>query len=163
LIRTLATGAAVTAGGVLAACAQPSRVASGGSGELPPPETTSVRIVNAPACDPGIWLAKEYLLEEGFSDVRFVATPFTSTGWLTKNLADVAAAHPEFVVATIDAGLPLVVVAGAHSGCLELWVREGIATVGDLRGKRISVRAKDTQISSTHSSRRCSATSGSTL
>ena len=140
LIRTLATGAAAAGGATLAACARPSSAASGA---LPPPETTTLRIVNPPACEPGIWLAKDFLVEEGFTDVRFVATPFTSTDWIARDLADVALAHPEFAVTTLDAGLPLLLLAGVHAGCLELWARQGIANVGDLRGKRIAVRGKD--------------------
>ncbi len=141
MIRTLATGAAVAGGGALEACARPSEAASIAVTE--PPETTTVRIVNPVECDPGLWLAKDYLREEGFTDITFVPTPFTSRDWITNRLADFACAHPEFVVGTIDDGLPLVVVAGLHSGCLELWVRDGIANYRDLRGKRISVRVRD--------------------
>lgn len=143
LIRTLATGAAVAGGGALAACAQPGGAAQVPPKDLPPPETTTVRIAIPPECDPGIWLAKDYLLNEGFTDVSFVPTPFVSRTWLTKDLADVAPAHAEFTVATIDAGLPLTILAGLHTGCFELWVDPSIANVRDLRGRRISVRQKD--------------------
>jgi len=143
LIRTLATGAAVAGGGVLEACAQQGGAAQVPAKELPAPETTTVRIVVPPECDPGIWLAKDFLLAEGFTDVRFVATPFVSRTWLTNDLADVGPAHAEFTVATIDAGLPLTILAGLHTGCFELWVDSSIANVHDLRGRRISVRQKD--------------------
>jgi NitT/TauT family transport system substrate-binding protein len=143
LLGTLATGATVVAGGALAACAQQSGAAQLPPKELPPPETTTVRIVMPPECDPGIWLAKDYLMSEGFTDVRFVSTPFTSRGWLTNDLADVAPGHAEFTVATIDAGLPLTILAGLHRGCFELWVDRSIANVRDLRGRRISVRQRD--------------------
>lgn len=140
MIRTLATGAAVAGGGALAACAQLGGAAQGPPKELPPPETTTVRIVMPPECDPGIWLARDYLLSEGFTDVRFVTTPFVSRTWLTNDLADIAPGHAEFTVATIDAGLPLTILAGLHLGCFELWVDRSIANVRDLRGRRISVR-----------------------
>lgn len=144
LLRTLATGATVAGGGaLLAACSQPSGVAQDLATPLPPPETTTVRIVMPPECDPGIWLARDYLRDEGFTDIRYVATPFTTRGWLTGGLADLAPAHPEFMVATIDAGLPLTILAGLHTGCLEVWVDGSIATIGDLRGRRISVRVAD--------------------
>ena len=143
LLRTLATGATVVGGGAFWACAQPSDIAKGTAKELPPPETTTLRIVMPPECDPGIWLAKDYLRDEGFTDVRYVATPFTTRRWLTGGLADLAPAHPEFMVATIDAGLPLTVLAGLHTGCLEVWVDGSIAKISDLRGRRISVRVAD--------------------
>ena len=140
LIRTLATGAAAAGGAALTSCVQTSSAASGA---LPPPETTTIRIVNPPACEPGIWLAKNFLADEGFTDVVFVTTPFTSTDWIARGLAEIALAHPEFAVATLDAGLPLLLLAGVHAGCLELWARQGIDSVADLRGRRIAVRVKD--------------------
>ncbi len=99
-----------------------------------------MRIAYPVECDPGLVLAERYLLAEGFIDVQFVNTPFTSRGWITENKADFACAHSEFAVGAIADGLPLVVLSGLHSGCLELWVRDGIRDIRDLRGKRISVR-----------------------
>src|SRR6266550_741483 len=132
LLRTLGTGAALIGGSALAACARQSEAST--------PETTTVRIAYPVECDPGLVLAERYLLDEGFSDVQFVNTPFTSRGWITDNKADFACAHSEFAVGAIADGLPLVVLSGLHSGCLELWVRDGIRDIRDLRGKRISVR-----------------------
>jgi len=139
LLRTLGTGAALVGGSALAACARQSEAAT----PLGPPETTTVRIVYPVDCDPGLVLAEGYLLEEGFTDVQFVNTQFTTRAWITKNLADFACAHSEFAVGAIADGLPLRVLSGLHSGCLELWVRDGITNVRDLRGRRISVRVKD--------------------
>jgi NitT/TauT family transport system substrate-binding protein len=96
-----------------------------------------------PECDPGVWLARDYLHDEGFTDVSYVSTSFTTRGWLTDHLADVALAHPEFMVATIDAGLPLTILAGLHTACLELWVDSSITSFNGLRGRRISVRVAD--------------------
>ena len=135
LLRTLGTGAALVGGSALAACARQSEAAG-----LGPPETTTVRIVNPVQCDPGLTLARSYLIDEGFTDVQFVNKAFTSREWITDRLADFACAHSEFAVGAIDAGLPLVVLTGLHSGCLELWVKDGIANYDDLRGKRIAVR-----------------------
>jgi NitT/TauT family transport system substrate-binding protein len=135
LLRTLGTGAAIVGGSALAACARQSEAAT--------LETTTVRIVYPVDCDPGLVLAERYLLKEGFTDVQFVNAQFTTRGWITKNLADFACAHSEFAVGAIADGLPLRVLSGLHSGCLELWVRDGITAVRDLRGRRISVRVKD--------------------
>jgi len=58
-------------GGLLEVCAQqPGGL--GAAATLPPPETTTVRIVSPPACDPGLMLAGDYLREEGFTDVRYM-------------------------------------------------------------------------------------------
>ncbi|MER9865490.1 ABC transporter substrate-binding protein, partial [Mesorhizobium sp. M0185] len=42
-------------------------------------------------------------------------------------------------IASIDAGVPIKVLTGLHSGCLELIAKESIRSVTDLRGKRVGV------------------------
>jgi NitT/TauT family transport system substrate-binding protein len=139
----LGAGAMLAGGGLLSACAQQPSVL-GTSTNLPPPETTTVRIVSPYACDPPLWLAKEFLLEEGFTDVTYVEWGGATRDFVTKGLADFGPGHPEEVVAAIDAGVPIVALAGIHSGCQEVWVGPGIAGIRDLRGKRIAVFAKNT-------------------
>jgi NitT/TauT family transport system substrate-binding protein len=140
---TLGTGAMLAGGGLLAACGQ-QQGALGGPAALPPPETTTVRIVIPAACEPGLLLAADYLREEGFTDIRYVATSFVERGWLLNHEADISIGHPEFLTASLDAGVPLVMLTGLHSGCLELWAAPGIQTIGELRGRKIAVRRADT-------------------
>jgi len=144
LIRTLATGASVAAGAALASCA-PSGAASGTAAELPPPETTTLRITSPFACDPPLWLAKEFLVDEGFRDVQYLGGSGRPRDWATSGAADFGAAHPEELVAAIDGGAPLVALAGLHAGCQEVWVGPGITSLRDLRGKRIGVGHKSTE------------------
>jgi NitT/TauT family transport system substrate-binding protein len=139
---TLGTGAMLAGGGLLAACTQ-QPAALGSSASLPPPETTTVRIATPFACDPPLWLAKDFLLEEGFTDVRYVGSG-KPRNWAASGTVDFGAVHPEEFVAAIDGGAPLVVLAGIHSGCQEVWVGPGIAALRDLRGKSIAVFAKNT-------------------
>ena len=140
---TLGTGAVLAGGGLLAACGQQNG-ALGGPAALPPPETTTIRIRTPFACDPPLWLAKEFLLEEGFTDVQYVQPSGRPRDWATAATVDFGAVHPEELVAAIDGGAPLAVLAGLHSGCQEVWVGPGIASLSDLRGKRIAVFAKNT-------------------
>src|SRR5256885_3614207 len=140
LLRTLGTGAMIAGGSALAACA---RVSGAAEKEPPPSETSYLRIVRPPECDPGVWLARDYLHDEGFTHIEFIQTSFTSREWLTKDLADVALAHPEFMVVAINFGLPLTILAGLHTACLQLWVDDSITGFSGLRGRRISVRAAD--------------------
>ena len=67
----LGTGAVLAGGGLLAACGE-QQGALGAPATLPPPETTTVRIVIPFTCDPGLMLAGDYLREEGFTDVRYM-------------------------------------------------------------------------------------------
>jgi len=88
-------------------------------------------------------LARDDLYKEGITNVTYVSTNFTTRQWLTDDLADVALAHPEFMVATLNAGVPLTILAGLHTACLELWVDRSITSFSGLRGRRISVRVAD--------------------
>jgi len=144
LRRALGTSVALAGGGLIAACGPssgPAGVASPGA-SLPPPETTTVRFVNPAACDPPTALAKRFLLEEGFTDIQYVRVPVTTAEWLTGDKADFHSGYANFIVANVDAGLPILTLAGIHPGCFELFARPGIATISDLRGKTIAVNAK---------------------
>jgi NitT/TauT family transport system substrate-binding protein len=142
---TLGTAAALAGGGLFAACVSPGSptgVPSPGA-SLPPPETTTVRFVSPPVCDPPIALAKPFLLEEGFTDVQYVRVSPTNTEWLTSGVADFnSGGYGAQIAANVDGGVPMVAVAGIHPGCLELWAKPGISTIRDLRGKTIAVNAK---------------------
>ena len=142
---TLGTAAALAGGGLIAACVAPggpTGVPSPGA-TLPPPEITKVRFVNPSACDPPAALAKQFLLEEGFTDIQYVRVPATTTEWLTKDLADFSSGYGNLIASAVDVGLPYLALAGVHPGCLQLFARPGISTIRDLRGKTIAVNTKN--------------------
>src|SRR5437773_12006616 len=58
LLRTLGTGAAIIGGSALA----PRAPQRGASTPLRPPETTTVWMLNPVPCDPGLAVAKRYLV-----------------------------------------------------------------------------------------------------
>jgi NitT/TauT family transport system substrate-binding protein len=45
------------------------------------------------------------------------------------------------LIVTIDAGEPITIVGGVHVGCFELFAREGIRGIPDLKGKTVGVQA----------------------
>ena len=47
--------------------------------------------------------------------------------------------HPPQHIQSIDAGVPIKVLAGFHSGCLELIANDSVRSIADLRGKRVGV------------------------
>jgi NitT/TauT family transport system substrate-binding protein len=82
------------------------------------------------------------LREEGFTDVRYVTESAALTHLALANGEvdfSMSAAIP--VLLPIDAGEPIVVLAGVHPGCFELFAREGIRSVLDLKGKKVGVQA----------------------
>jgi NitT/TauT family transport system substrate-binding protein len=111
--------------------------------EEAPPETTSVRLGQAPAtCLAPFYIVDDLLREEGFTDVRYVPP---TTSYDVRRIArgetdfEVDLAAPTII--PIDAGEPRVMLAGVHPGCLELFARESIRSVVDLKGKKVGVRA----------------------
>ena len=44
-----------------------------------------------------------------------------------------------WLVSQMDAGEPITVLAGVHTGCYELFVHEPIRTIGDLKGKKVGI------------------------
>jgi NitT/TauT family transport system substrate-binding protein len=105
-------------------------------------ETTRIRLCR----DAGLCVAPQYLAEallraEGFTDVEYV--PETSEVGTSKLVASGAAdINLSFALSTlirVDAGEPIVLLAGVHVGCYELFGTQAVRTVRDLKGRRIAV------------------------
>jgi NitT/TauT family transport system substrate-binding protein len=114
----------------------------------PPPETTSVRLpryVGGAYCWAGVYIAGEMLRAEGFGDVRYVQgdTSVDHSVWIANNETDFSVNYAPIHVASIDAGVPIRVLGGLHSGCLELIANDSVAGITDLRGKRVGVFTRD--------------------
>jgi NitT/TauT family transport system substrate-binding protein len=107
----------------------------------PPPETTTIRLVQAPSiCVAPYYVAEEFLQGEGFTQVHHVQTErqlFTQA--LLAGEADIALNFVGPLLAGLDAGNPLVILAGAHVGCFELIGREQVRAIRDLKGKTVAV------------------------
>jgi NitT/TauT family transport system substrate-binding protein len=133
--RFLATLSLVSAGTVLRA---PPSGANEGA-----PETTTVRIANRHSlCNAPQHVAEELLRAEGFTEIRYVETAAADTSRaIAASKVDFSMAHVSYWIPAIDAGEPVVLLAGIHVGCFELFARDGIHSVGDLNGKSVGVEA----------------------
>jgi NitT/TauT family transport system substrate-binding protein len=106
-------------------------------------ETTTVRLVN----DRSICIAPEYVAEEllraeGFTDIRYVEAPGSQqVDAFLRGELDFFNFFPGQGMQLIEAGSPIVVLAGVHIGCFELFASEGIRHIADLKGKTIGLRA----------------------
>jgi NitT/TauT family transport system substrate-binding protein len=110
----------------------------------PPPETTTVRLprwIGGALCWAAPYVAGELLRAEGFTDVRyFQGDPSVDHSvWIADGETDFSINYPAIHITSIEAGVPIIVLAGLHSGCLELIANENIRSVADLRGKRVGV------------------------
>jgi NitT/TauT family transport system substrate-binding protein len=105
-------------------------------------ETTTVRVAKVAAvCIAPQYVADELLRQEGFTDIRYVATiPGVEAALsLARGEIDFTANFPPALIIPIDAGQPITIVAGEHIGCLELFAKESIRSVADLKGKSVGV------------------------
>src|SRR5689334_15836940 len=107
----------------------------------PSPEVTKIRLVHGPfVCFAPLYLAEELLRLEGFTEVKYVNIEGTTPETLV-SLADMAMFGGPAVIPPIDAGMPVVALAGLHIGCWELFANERVNSVRDLKGKSIAVIA----------------------
>jgi NitT/TauT family transport system substrate-binding protein len=76
-----------------------------------PLETTTVRIQKPGLCVSSLYIAEELLRAEGFTDIRYVDAPVDALGPVHGE-ADFAPPYANQCVRAIDAGEPLMVLAG---------------------------------------------------
>jgi NitT/TauT family transport system substrate-binding protein len=102
-----------------------------------PPETTTLRIgYDSSICVAPNFIAQDLLRGEGFTDIHYMphSLDAVARGDYAFDFDSVAGLLP-----FLDAGEPIMVLAGLHSGCYELLAQEPIRTVGELKGKRVGV------------------------
>jgi NitT/TauT family transport system substrate-binding protein len=108
------------------------------------PETTTLRLTRTPAlCVAPLYVAEELLHAEGFSDIRYVdaGSATESANAIGAGQADLSFDFASAYIIGIDSGQPITVLTGAMVGCVELFAKEGINTVADLKGKRVGLRS----------------------
>src|SRR5215469_10379418 len=106
-------------------------------------ETTTVRLANRHSlCNAPQLVAEELLRAEGFTEIRYIETaPAATAGVIGESKIDFSMAHASYWIPAIDAGERVVLLAGIHVGCFELFAGEGIHSVGDLKSKSVGVYA----------------------
>jgi NitT/TauT family transport system substrate-binding protein len=110
----------------------------------PPLETTTVRLprwVGSGYCWAAEYIAGKLMRADGLTDVRYVEADkkVDSSVWIARGETDFDLNYPPNQVKSIDAGVPIKVLTGLHSGCLELFADDSIHSITDLRGKRVGV------------------------
>jgi NitT/TauT family transport system substrate-binding protein len=108
----------------------------------PPPETSIIRLSEIPGiCIAPQYVAEDLLKSEGFADVQYVDVganvyPAYSSGTIDISIAFVA----PFIV-QLDEKVPIVLLAGIHVGCFELFGQESVRAIRDLKGKTVAIPA----------------------
>jgi NitT/TauT family transport system substrate-binding protein len=81
------------------------------------------------------------LRAEGFTEIRYIEEGRNPIRPVTQGEVDFSPAYANTCVRAIDAGEPIMVLSGVMVGCFELFAREGIDSVVELKGKSIGVGA----------------------
>ena len=116
-------------------------------GPNPPPETTTIRLAkNQTICIAPQYVVSDLLSTEGFTNVVYVQ----SDGGVEQAKA-VANGDLDFtlhfsgpLLLQVDRGLRVTLLAGIHVGCFELFAKEGIRSVADLKGRTVGIQALET-------------------
>ena len=115
----------------------------------PPPETSQLRFVKFPSlCQAPLFVAEELLRAEGFTQITYVEADAPGAGpgsvqVVTDGRADMAVFFAAPLAMAIDRGANISVLGGVHPGCFELFTREEIRSVKDLKGKTVSVLSNE--------------------
>jgi NitT/TauT family transport system substrate-binding protein len=120
-----------------------------GLGSLPahaqaPLETLRLRLAwTGSTCQAPQYVAEELLKLEGFSEVEFVDISEGGGIGIARSLAagraDLTMNFVGPLLVELDAGSPLVLLAGGHVGCFELVGTEQVRAIRDLKGRTVAV------------------------
>jgi NitT/TauT family transport system substrate-binding protein len=108
-----------------------------------PPETTKIRLKQSAAiCFAPAYVVEPFLRAEGFTDIQHVdaGLGLPSGEVLARGDLDFDITFAGTVVHHLDLERPVTAVGGLHVGCYELFAREPIRTIGDLKGHRVGIQ-----------------------
>jgi len=132
-------GASATVLAILDAC-EVSAPAPGPRADTPL-ETTKLRVAKVSSiCLGAQYVAEDLLRDEGFTDLEYVSisgqliAPRVASGDI-----DLSMQFSGPFLIRVDAGDPIVLLAGGHVGCFELFGSSRVQTIGDLKGRTVAV------------------------
>ena len=106
----------------------------------PPPETTRIRLTHISGiCVAPQYVAEELLRSEGFTEVQYVKVGFTPYKAFSAGEVDISMAFVAPFIMQVETGDPIVLLAGVHVGCYELFGTDRVQAIRDLKGKRVAV------------------------
>lgn len=118
-----------------------SPAALAGEGPL---ETTSVRFMQTPAlCHAPQFVAQELLRAEGFAEIQYIKAPSNAeiNEAVARGKVDFNMHFAPQWASVIDSGSAVAVLSGVHVGCFELFGKEDIRSIADLKGRTVGIAA----------------------
>ena len=106
----------------------------------PPPETTRIRLGQTSSiCRAPEYVATEFLAGEGFTEVRHLSGNFGEVAQaLAAGAIDISLHFAATLLLHVEAGEPILGLAGLHVGCIELFGTDRVRAIRDLKGKTVS-------------------------
>jgi NitT/TauT family transport system substrate-binding protein len=107
-------------------------------------ETTSVRFMRTPSiCHAPQFVVEDLLRAEGFTNILYIegASSAEINEAVASGKVDFNTHFAPQWVSEIDGGGPITVLSGVHVGCFELFGKEGIRSIADLKGRTVGVAA----------------------
>jgi NitT/TauT family transport system substrate-binding protein len=110
--------------------------------------TTTIRLAKSPSiCIAPVYVVSDLLNAEGFTNVVYVETGTYVGNGAAQNKA-IWKSDVDFnlnfsgpLLLEIDGGLSTTILAGIHVGCFELFARDGIRSVADLKGRTVGIQS----------------------
>ena len=150
--RRFVTNAAVAGAAGIGALGALGRGGGGTSlAAEPPPEITTIRFEKDPITCIAPQAAEELMRAEGFSDIRYVdvteahirraeaANSGADSDMIAHGEVDFVRDFAPSLVLGMNAGAPITVLAGLHLGCFEVFGKEEIRTLADLKGRTVGI------------------------
>jgi len=111
-----------------------------------PPETTTIRLAKTfPTCTIPLLVAQQFLPAEGFTNVQYIDDTGGDHGaqQTAAGEIDISFSITASLTTAADRGDPLVLLAGIHPTCFELFAGDRVQSLRDLKGKRIHAFSTD--------------------
>src|SRR5438132_5106923 len=107
----------------------------------PPPETTRIRLGQTSSiCRAPEYVATDFLAGEGFTEVRHFSGNFGEVAQaLATGAIDISLHFAATLLMLLEAGEPILGLAGLHVGCIELFGTDQVRAIRDLKGKTVSI------------------------
>ena len=107
-----------------------------------PPETTKVTFGRSRSlCAAPGYVVDELLADEGITQVDYVVTnyPRVADEAVASGQIDLGTDFSAPLVLTLDRGMKIAILAGFHIGCFELFAKDGINSIADLKGRSVAI------------------------
>ncbi len=118
-------------------------LSAGRAAAEPPPEIRTIKLIKISGiCIAPQYVAEELLQAEGFTDVQYIKTTagIGTAKALAAGEADITLNFVAPFIIRVDAGDSVVLLAGVHTGCFELFGTERVRSIRDLRGKTVALQ-----------------------